>query len=604
MLPEAREAGARVTDYLRECLERSAVADLVYAQRLRVKKESGIEEKIHRKRNDKKNPKSDYSWQSITDIIGLRYITLYRDDIAPVTECVLRSLLGEGARQPSAFERPNLEEFILYLSNTHLDSDPLHRRLDSIARAARRTADKWTYRAETGERYSSVHFVSWLPKTGDYRIPIEIQIRSVFEDAWGEIDHPLLYEPTRADDAESAPSQMERMSSALKKMMDAAADFADIIRNVSAPEAVPAVPIRPTLDDADYIQRVCDLLSVPAETKAPLMQLVRLKDELDAKYELAPAAANREEYSRLADSFAELVGDLLHPGGYLHGTKAGDEAREVLYIARMEEAVCRLLSYEVQQVPVAIRRLNEVTAEFSDHPVAWLRLGEACARYLDIVDRGSELDELERQGSFAYERAAEELAGLGRTGDRERYFAASPRQEAYIHDHLGRMHAYLVWRAEGRRRGDAPADASALKVARRAAGLSLQSVQVAKDEKAKYRALNSFVYYAAEAMDIADHLRADPELPSSTEELRAALIELEAQAPNTGRENVLRIWDTIGYARFKLDGAATARAAAQKVMLAHAAGLAGGQSEEWPIYLREQEAKAVRRALQFLEIGQ
>src|SRR4051794_9528942 len=91
MIWRARDTADNALTYLVRCLDEAKVSGKVYARRHRIKTEEGIEEKVQRKQREKKIP---YKWTDITDIVGIRLITLYRDDIADVTEIVLKALLG------------------------------------------------------------------------------------------------------------------------------------------------------------------------------------------------------------------------------------------------------------------------------------------------------------------------------------------------------------------------------------------------------------------------------------------------------------------------------------------------------------------------------
>jgi ppGpp synthetase/RelA/SpoT-type nucleotidyltranferase len=370
-------ASAKVADialtHLLGCLDACKVSARVYARRHRIKSEDDIIDKVRRKR--KIPGKEDYLWTDITDVVGLRFITLYRDDIAPVTECVFSALLCEIEEvQPSPFARELLEEFRLYMANTKPDNDPLAVRLKDFASRHHKKSDKWKYTGpEVGERYSSVHFVTRISTKNGPKIPVEIQIRSVFEDAWGEIDHALLYEPRRLD----APMdwtflQVERQSNALKKMMDAAADFADAIRSLRAPEAR-GETIKPTLDTSHYVEQVCKAIKVPASLRKFLMELVSRRENLDALFARGESGAARADYTRLANAFADFLTAKVEASEFLSGSPKGSPRRELIYLARMEEAVCRILSYDEHQVPVAIARLTDIVREFPNHPVAWFR---------------------------------------------------------------------------------------------------------------------------------------------------------------------------------------------------------------------------------------
>ncbi len=600
LIGAAREVADDALTYILRALDHFGVAERVYARRHRIKTEDDVEDKVRRKRREPH--KATYSWDEITDIVGLRFITLYRDDIAPVTDSIFSALLGTKTVSQSPFLRKELAEFRFYMANASPENDPLAIRLKEIAARHHRRGDKWKYKKpEIGERYSSVHFVTRVDD-GGLKVPIEIQVRSVFEDAWGEIDHALLYEPRRMGvPMDSTFRQIERQSNALKKMMDSAADFADAIRSLRAPEPPPAYPMRPTLDDGKYVEQICRAISVPPLIRKKLMALVRRKEDLDSAFSRNEPGVLRSDYVRLGDDFADLLTTEIEISGFLDGADSGSEPRELVYLVRMEEAVSRLLSFDEQQVPVAIDRLRAVIDEFPDHPVAWYRLGEAYARRMDFQGWSSGAEDPSASGRKAYARAAAELERLSGKSERQRLFSASHAQEIYIRNNLSRVHAFLIWRAAHVRLAGRDADRPTHAAAREALDLTYSDLEEVLEPKARQRLLNSVAYFAAETIELARRFDVPEELPCTYEELHAHLDELESGAPTEGPE-AMRVWDSIGYARVMLDGGDSARRAATKVLGAHKKAIARPPVSVSP-YIREQEAVAVERALQILGIG-
>jgi ppGpp synthetase/RelA/SpoT-type nucleotidyltranferase len=603
MINAAREPADRALTYIVNRLDDVKSGTKVYARRHRIKTEQGIEDKVHFKRVDPVEPKPWYTWKDITDIVGLRFITLYRDDVADVTEIVLKCLLALNDEK-CPFVRSELTEFKLYMSNTTAKHNPLAKRVAELAARLREDRDKWDVPEPIlSQEYSSVHFVTWMPTGNDpAKVPIEIQVRSVFEDAWGEVDHALLYEHRRT----GAPldlglQQVQSHLHALKKMMDAAADFADAIRHLRSPEVPPAYPIKPAIDGTGYNERVCNMIGVPAAVTQALKTLAHRREELDEAIRRKETTVSLADYISYADQFEDLLDDQLGSEGFLSDAEKGTEPRELFYLMRMEEAVCRLLSADEKQVLTAIALFREVVDEFPNHPVAWLRLGEAYARLLDIQDWGTTSSETVALGESAYQHVVSAIPELHNLTERARYFAASDTQEAYIRDHLARLRAYLMWRAENRSRGASPPNEDSYRIVRQAAQLTYSAVGSVSAGEARDRLLNSLVYFAAEAADLATRLSLPDPLPCPKEELRRFLGELEATAPRQGQD-ALRVWDSLAYARWMFDGRKAARTAAASVMVAYRDLMAGPQ-RSLAEYVREQEARAVARGLQILGIG-
>ncbi len=333
------------------------------------------------------------------------------------------------------------------------------------------------------------------------------------------------------------------------------------------------------------------------------MELVRTKEELDAKFENRDPTALRSEYVHCADRLTDLLDIQLAAGGYLYNTSYGSERRELLYLIRMEEAVSRLLSLEEKQISMAISRLEGVAKEFPSHAVAWLRLGEGYARMLDLIEWGPNARDAAERGERAYERAKVEVDNLTKLDGQARYFAGSPAQEAYIRDNLARLHAYLVWRSANRRLHGRPPNAELLRAAQRALELTFGAVNFVQSEGPRRRLLNSLAYFAAETVDFARRLDVPEKLPCSSDELKQIVGELEQLAPRRDPLTTIQVWDSIAYAYEMLGDTVAAERAARTVLIAHKEKLVGT-----PVavsdYIREQEGRAIARAYEILGIAE
>ena len=153
------------------------ITPLVHSFKSRVKDEDHLREKIIRKNNenyslgndDRKeeiNPENVMS--RITDICGVRIIHLYQAQFKGIHETIM-DYVEKG-------------EFFLYEQPKAYTWDPEYKEsfselgLDSILRDS---------------LYTSVHYV--VKPREDSDVACEIQVRTLFEEAWGEIDHMLNY---------------------------------------------------------------------------------------------------------------------------------------------------------------------------------------------------------------------------------------------------------------------------------------------------------------------------------------------------------------------------------------------------------------------------
>jgi ppGpp synthetase/RelA/SpoT-type nucleotidyltranferase len=206
-----KEASLALTgaEYVREKLIALAglgpnsLYDQTYAIKVRVKSLDSLKKKVIQK---KKEPqKKGYKAGDATDLVGMRLLCLYGEDLPRVTKSLIAFVrfcqspeirLIEGETLDDAFH-----EVIVYKSNRNARVyDTVHRSCAQLGLSERNSKGEEKLRlvAHEGDEksYSSIHFVcngtsyaSGQPK----RVPIEFQVRTIFEDTWGEIDHGLEY---------------------------------------------------------------------------------------------------------------------------------------------------------------------------------------------------------------------------------------------------------------------------------------------------------------------------------------------------------------------------------------------------------------------------
>lgn len=151
----------------------------VHSTKSRLKSPDGLVAKIIRKKID--SPERIINLDNyeieITDLIGVRALHLFKGQWKPISEYA--RTLGKEIEQPVAYHRAGDSEEILKAF------------LDSNLRTEVRVVG-----------YRSVHHVIGCAM-GAKTHPVEIQIRTVFEEAWAEIDHIVRY-PRKTDNPELA----------------------------------------------------------------------------------------------------------------------------------------------------------------------------------------------------------------------------------------------------------------------------------------------------------------------------------------------------------------------------------------------------------------
>ena len=178
-----------------------SMGNTYYAIKCRVKSEDSLIEKIKQKKRqpDKRN----YNASMVTDIVGLRILTVFSQDLLNATIDFLDFI--EFCQSPGIdlFHGNSIDdavqEIIVYKSkNNRAAYDLVHSRLKQVRLGSKPGGRSKLESLDSSpeQPYSSIHIVcncvshyAKAPKI----IPLEVQIRTVFEDAWNELDHPLRY---------------------------------------------------------------------------------------------------------------------------------------------------------------------------------------------------------------------------------------------------------------------------------------------------------------------------------------------------------------------------------------------------------------------------
>lgn len=139
-----------------------------HSVRRRVKKPKHLIEKIIRKgtRYAERGICSENYMEIITDLIGIRVLHLFKDDWKDIHHEI--SNLWELKETPQINLRrgDNIDEVVSELSCEVVIRD---------------------------HGYRSVHYLVQIPVTKNVKALVEIQVRTVFEEAWSEIDHITRY---------------------------------------------------------------------------------------------------------------------------------------------------------------------------------------------------------------------------------------------------------------------------------------------------------------------------------------------------------------------------------------------------------------------------
>ncbi len=148
---------------------------VIHTMKSRMKEEDHIEEKIQRKQREGIDVARANVFNEITDMAGLRVIHLHQAQFTPIHECIQRQVTSG--------------DWVLF-------EDPKAYTWDLESKAF---FEKHGLKVQIKESfYTSIHYV--VKPRRDSVATCEIQVRTLFEEIWGEIDHSINY-PTPTTNA-------------------------------------------------------------------------------------------------------------------------------------------------------------------------------------------------------------------------------------------------------------------------------------------------------------------------------------------------------------------------------------------------------------------
>ena len=164
----------------------------------RLKDESHLEKKILRNWNPEDPITSLNIFTKITDLAGVRILHLYQDQLPVINNFIMRMVAS---------------------GDWSLNEDPVAYSWDP---ESQRFFESLNLKVQIKESYyTSIHYV--VKPGNDERIKCEIQVRTLFEEVWGEIDHTINY-PEKS----TSPATREQLR-VLSKLVSTGTRLADSI---------------------------------------------------------------------------------------------------------------------------------------------------------------------------------------------------------------------------------------------------------------------------------------------------------------------------------------------------------------------------------------
>jgi ppGpp synthetase/RelA/SpoT-type nucleotidyltranferase len=263
---EARHSAGDGLGALQNLIKFNRLDKASYFYKTRAKDVESIKKKLKLKRI-----KKPYALTDITDLIGARFLCLFKEDLPILVESIFSVISGNLSSTLGASEREiffsgsslveAVEEAVIYLPNREKDIpyelviDQFEHQNFNVVEAPNGLNSPEPRRGVVLVKrkefeYSSIHLIVRIMGFGTIPqsfkalggIPVEIQIRTAFEDVWAEVDHRTIYK-TFDDHDDTNPSEnttvpnkkafapiARQLSTILKRHVEACSDSADHIK--------------------------------------------------------------------------------------------------------------------------------------------------------------------------------------------------------------------------------------------------------------------------------------------------------------------------------------------------------------------------------------
>ncbi|MCI1008881.1 RelA/SpoT domain-containing protein [Pseudomonas oryzihabitans] len=141
---------------------------IIHSVKQRIKDENHLQEKLSRKHNPEDPITEDNIFEKITDLAGVRVLHLYQDQLPAIHHFIM--------------ERVSSGDWALHEAPVAYSWDPESQKFFESLKLDVKIKESY---------YTSIHYV--VMPANDTRIKCEIQVRTLFEEVWGEIDHTINY---------------------------------------------------------------------------------------------------------------------------------------------------------------------------------------------------------------------------------------------------------------------------------------------------------------------------------------------------------------------------------------------------------------------------
>jgi ppGpp synthetase/RelA/SpoT-type nucleotidyltranferase len=469
-----------VHEWLAPLLKESAAARRAYAFKGRVKSADDIFKKVLGRRNheDPKKKKPNCQPIDVTDASGFRIVKLFNAEV-PQSLDELLSLLKLKLKEnvDLALHGGKLTRVaeIEFHTSRRID-DPL-----SIFKDVQAVVEKHGFALKqsaqdaagqgTASSYSSVHVLVQCEVKGNIISNSEIQLRSVFEEAWSEISHRLKYAPIKVARATGpiATSDSDQLSTtwlhldALKSLTDGCAQYADLINR------------QIQISSDTRADRSKALPLDPADRSAQMFAHygAAMHDAVKRAYEQRSRAVELKEVGPRSAAF-RAAAEFFQAAMTIFKADRTEEDQRLFDVLREEFAFCCMFSDNEELRSRSEKTYRELLTRRPERVSVLLRLGQLRRDAGDFVEAIKLMDD-----------------GL-------KAAKSSPDPDPEVHRKvswlLRRDMAYILWRLVDFE----PSRADAIALLRRAIALSQEALEYIKTDDQFINSRQNYLHYVVD----------------------------------------------------------------------------------------------------------
>ncbi len=268
-------------------MERIRQIKEVHSLKMRIKDPEHLIEKIIRKRVE--NPDREFTSENyqkqITDLIGIRALHLFKDEWKPIHDFVMNT--WDLQDTPIAYVREG-------------DSKALRKNFE----------DAGLNVVEQEYGYRSLHYILELWPTKESAL-VELQVRTLFEEGWSEIDHQTRY-PYFTDDI-----LLSGYLDLINRLAGSADEMGSFLKYLLAYRSDIDVALKAALSEKEAAAKdVKDMIAKLELTKAEKAELEKKVEKLSSQKSLfmlpTPGFTLADMYSRVQSGAAVTSGEVFH----------------------------------------------------------------------------------------------------------------------------------------------------------------------------------------------------------------------------------------------------------------------------------------------------